>query len=193
MQSSTKILLGVIASLFILVIGVVSFFISAKFTAGRYENQISAVYENMQNVYANSIVQVLKTKSDIVKEYKGDFTDVVKANMERYKNDQNLLFKAISEQAGLKLSDDLYKDMSKSVDIGYTKFESEQKQKIDIVRGYKDFSDNTIKGNVAKFFGYPSEKALAIMNKLITNESTSATFSSGKMEQLDLFNKKQQK
>lgn len=189
MQTSTKVLLGVLASVIVLVIGVVSFFLSAKFTAAKYENDIVAVYEDMQNVYANQIVQVLKGKSQVIQQYKGDFTEVVKLNMDRYKNDQNLMFKAIVEQAGLKLSDDLYKDLSKSIEIAYTKFENKQRAKIDTVRVYKNFLDGSIKGAIAKFFGYPSEKALFVMNKLITNVATTETFNSGNMEQLDLFDK----
>lgn len=189
MSNTLKVVLGVVGIFVVLVGLLVGFVISAKFESSRYENQIEAIYSDMQNTYANSVVQVLNTKSDVVKQYKGDFTEVVKANMERYKNDQNVMFKAIAEQAGLKLDVDLYKDLSKSIDIAYTKFESSQRMKIDVVRVYKNFLDASVKGFVAKMLGFPSRDIEDKMKKLIVNKNTTSTFETGNMEQLELFKK----
>jgi len=189
MGTSTKVLLGVFISFFMVIILTIMFVLSAKFTAEEHENGIEAIYSDMQNVYANAVVQTLKTKAQVVGQYKGDLLEVVKANMERYKNDQNLIFKSIAEQAGLTIDASVYKELQTSIGIAYSKFESSQRDKIDRVRVYKNFLNASIKGMIAKFFGYPSEKAKEVMDKLITNTTTSKTFADGKMEQLELFDK----
>lgn len=190
MSSGIKIMLGVVLSVLVVIGLTVGYVISAKFEASKYENGIEAIYTDMQNVYANSIVQTLKAKAEVVGQYKGDLLEVVKANMERYKNDQNLMFKAINEQAGLNIDSSMYKDLQKSIEIGYTKFENSQRDKIDRVRVYKNFLDGSVKGSIAKILGYPSDKAKEIMEKLISNKDAKKTFSTGEMEDLDLFNKK---
>jgi len=190
MSTGVKVMLGCFLGFLVLFGSIFGYGISAKFEAAKYENGIEAIYTDMQNVYANSIVQTLKSKADVVGQYKGDLLEVVKANMERYKNDQNLVFKAIKEQAGLNIDASMYKDLQKSIDIGYTKFENSQRDKIDRVRVYKNFLDGSVKGSIAKLLGYPSDKAKEIMEKLISNKDAKKTFATGEMEDLDLFNKK---
>ncbi len=74
-------------------------------------------------------LQTLEAKGKVTKQYKEDLIEVVKANMLRYQNDQQLMFKAVAESANLTLTPDLYKDLSKSVEVGYKTFESSQRSK----------------------------------------------------------------
>lgn len=193
MSKGVKIAIGLFLGFLLLVVSIAGFLWSAKVQAGKMENGIIAIYEDMQNVYANSIIQTLEAKGKVTKQYKEDLIEVVKANMLRYQNDQQLMFKAVAESANLTLTPDLYKDLSKSVEVGYKTFESSQRSKIDRVRAFKDYLDNSIKGQVSKIFGYPTEKVKFIMEQLITNPNTTKTFATGKMEQVDIFGKEKEK
>ena len=184
-----KIFLGILAGLIIFFGSIALFIWSAYSTAGKKENGIIAVYEDMQNVYANSIIEVLEQKGIVVEKYKSDVIETINANMLRYKNDKNLLFKAVAESAGLTVSPELYKDMSRSIESGYRSFENKQRDKIDRVRNYKDFINYSIRGKIAGLFGFPSEKAKFVMELLILNDKTNETFTSGKMVRPELFKK----
>jgi len=160
---------------------------SAYTTAGKKDLGVIAIYEQMQNVYANSIIETLEQKGLVIEKQKKDILEAIDKNMLRYKNDNNLMFKAISESAGLTIPSDLYKDLSISIEAGYRKFESTQKDKIDRVRNYQEFLNYSLKGTIAKAFGFPSEKAKFIMDNLITNEKTKETFSTGIMQKPKMF------
>lgn len=191
MNQGLKITIGVVVTFVVLAVSVAMFLWSAKVTAGKMENGIIAIYDDMQNVYANSIVQILEGKGKVTQQYKSDLLEIVKANMLRYENDQNLMFKAVSESANLTLTPELYKDLSKSIEVGYKTFESSQRTKIDRVRAYKDYLDNSLKGLFAKsLFNYPSDKAKYLMEKLISNKETQKTFETGEMDRIDMFGEK---
>jgi len=184
-----KIALSIIGGFLVFILLGAAFVWNSYTTAGKKENGIIAIYEDMQNVYANSIIEVLEQKGVVVSKYKKDVLETIDKNMLRYKNDQNLMFKAIAESAGLTVSPELYKDLSRSIEAGYRKFESTQREKIDRVRNYKDFINYTIQGNIAKLFGFPSEKAKFIMNQLIVNNKTNKTFKTGNMSRPNIFEK----
>jgi len=178
-----KIALVVIAALG-LFIGI--FIWNGYTTAGQHETGLTATVDNMKNVYANNIIQVIKTKGKVVQGYKKDLIDVIDANMARYKDDQNLMFKAIAESAGLAPDASLYKDLQKSIETGYTELASKQSDQIDRVRVYKNFLDYSIQGKVTKaLFNFPSEEGKKAMGMLIVNKDTEKTFDTKQMEVID--------
>jgi len=183
-----KVALGIMGGFIVLLMLIAGFVWSSYSTAGKKQNGIIAIYEDMQNVYANSIIETLEQKGMILSKHKDDVLEVIDKNMIRYQNDQNLLFKAVSEAAGITVSPELYLDMSRSVESGYRAFESTQRSKIDRVRNFKDFLDYSIQGKVAQLVGtFPSEKAKFIMDQLIINKGTKNTFKTGEMERPKLF------
>jgi hypothetical protein len=171
------------------ILGFFAMFIwSGYSTAKQHESSLVAVVDEMKNVYANSIIQVLKTKGKVTTGYKKDLVDVIDANMARYKDDKNLMFKSVAESAGLTLDASLYKDLSKAVETGYGEFSAKQSDQIDRVRVYKNFLDTTISGKVtAVLFNFPSPEAKKAMGMLILNKDTEATFESKQMEVVDPF------
>jgi len=182
-----KIVAGILGGFILIALLLTGFVWSAYTTAGKKENGIIAIYEDMQNVYANSIIEVLEQKGVVISKYKKDILESIDKNMIRYKNDKNLLFKSVAESAGLTVSPNLYQDLSRSIESGYRKFESTQRFKIDRVRNYKNFIDYSIRGKIAGLFGFPSEKAKFIMEQLILNEKTETTFKVGKMTRPEIF------
>jgi hypothetical protein len=56
----------------------------------------------------------------------------------------------------------------------------EQKLKISKSQEYKNFLDNTVRGNVATVvWSYPRAETLAIMNQVIITEDSKETFETG--------------
>jgi len=173
-----------VVGLSILVVGVMA--LTFRMEAGKQENGIEASYKDVKNIYANEVVQVLKGKGNVLKAYKGDVLEMVKANMERYSNDQNLLFKSIAESAGLTVSDKLYTDMSHAYTVAYSKVSASQTDIIDRTRAYKDLTQNSIRGMLfADMMGYPSANADKLMNFLLTNKETVKAFETGMMEDIN--------
>ena len=181
-----KTVLGILIAFVLTIFIIIGYVWSAYTTAGKQDNGIIAIYENLQNVYANSIIETLEQKNKILNKSHKDLKEIIKLNMLRYANDKNLMFKSIVESAGIQQNKELYKDMSDSIESAYLKFENTNKNKIDRVRSYKTFLDYSFKGNVAKMFGFPSKKAKFIMNQMILNEKTNKTFETGIMQRPNL-------
>lgn len=164
---------------------IVAWGVATKISLGKQETSIEASYLEMQNAYAMQIVQVLKGKWQVVDTHKQNLLDVVKANMERYSNDQGLLFKSISEQANLTLTSELYEDLSKSYKTAYTIVQEKQSDKIDKARVYKNAIENSISGWVwAGYFGYPKPETKKMIDFMLSNLETAKVFQTGMMEDI---------
>ena len=62
-----------------------------------------------------------------------------------------------------------------------------QTDKISKVQEYKNFLDNTVRGNVANIvWSYPRAETLAIMNQVIMTEDSKETFETGIDKPIDV-------
>lgn len=104
------------------------------------EKKIEAVHDNMW--------KVLQQKAGVTKEYSAQFDSIYSHIMDaRYEKNDGVLFNWIKE-SNPEFSQDLYKDLSISIEVQRKKFLSAQEKMIDISREY----NNLISKIPAKWF-----------------------------------------
>jgi len=166
----------------VLVFGGGALFLNGLYdSAGKKEVQIIAIDEEMQNVFAMT-GNDLKTSGITLKHYSETFIKTIKANADRYKNDQGAMMKWVQESKS-QMSPDLHRDFMKKITSIYIKKQDVQTAKISIVQEYRKYIHFTIAGKITKLvFTYPTKKALEIMDRLITNKKTKETWKTGNDE-----------
>ena len=178
MAKSTKIILGLFIS-FIVVIGLsIAWLVSIKFQAGTFENQITATNQNLQNVHS-SVNKILTSSGITVKNFGETKIKAIKESIARYADKTQLMMQFVQENPQ-QIDSKLWENFQKQIEVQYTKFEMEQKLKISKSQEYKNFLDNTVRGNVANVvWSYPRAETLAIMNQVIITEDSKETFETG--------------
>ena len=178
MQKGTKIIIGLMIG-FILTIGLtIGWIVSIKFQAGTFENQITATNQNLQNVHS-SVNKILTSSGITVKNFGETKIKAIKESIARYADKPQLMMQFVQENPQ-QIDSKLWENFQKQIEVQYTKFEMEQKLKISKSQEYKNFLDNTVRGNVANVvWSYPRAETLAIMNQVIITEDSKETFETG--------------
>ena len=178
MAKSTKIILGLFLG-FILTIGLtISWLISIKFESGNFENQIVASNQNLQNVHS-SVNKILTSSGITVKNFGETKIKAIQASIAKYADKPQLMMMWIKEN-DQQIDSKLWENFQKQIEVQYTKFEMAQTNKISKVQEYRNFLDNTVRGNVAQLvWSYPRAETLAIMNQVIITEDSKETFETG--------------
>ena len=189
MAKSTKIILGLFLG-FILTIGLtIGWIVSIKFQAGTFENQIVASNQNLQNVHS-SVNKILTSSGITVKNFGETKIKAIESAVQRYADKPQLMMQWIQENPQ-QIDSKLWENFQKQIEVQYTKFELEQKSKISKSQEYKNFLDNTVRGNVAQLvWSYPRAETLAIMNQVIMTEDSKETFETGIDKAVDVFSDK---
>lgn len=185
MQKGTKIIIGLMVG-FILTIGLtIGWLISIKFQAGTFENEIVATNQNLQNIHS-SVNKILTSSGITVKNFGETKIKAIKESIARYADKPQLMMQMINENPQ-QIDSKLWENFQKQIEVQYTKFEMEQKLKISKSQEYKNFLDNTVRGNVANVvWSYPRAETLAIMNQVIMTEDSKETFETGIDKPIDV-------
>lgn len=189
MQKGTKIILGLMIG-FIITIGLtIAWVVSIKFAAGTFENQIVASNQNLQNIHS-SVNKILTSSGITVKNFGETKIKAIKESIARYADKPQLMMQFVQENPQ-QIDSKLWENFQKQIEVQYTKFEMEQKSKISKTQEYKNFLDNTIRGNVAQLvWSYPRAETLAIMNQVIMTGDSKETFETGIDKAVDVFSDK---
>lgn len=185
MQKGTKIIIGLMLG-FILTIGLtVAWIISIKFQAGTFENQIVASNQNLQNVHS-SVNKILTSSGITVKNFGETKIKAIQASIAKYADKPQLMMMWIKEN-DQQIDSKLWENFQKQIEVQYTKFEMAQTLKISKSQEYRNFLDNTVRGNIANVvWSYPRAETLAIMNQVIMTEDSKETFSTGIDKPIDV-------
>lgn len=185
MTKSTKIIIGLMLG-FILTIGLtVAWIINIKFQAGTYENQIIASNQNLQNVHS-SVNKILTSSGITVKNFGETKIKAIQASIAKYADKPQLMMMWIKEN-DQQIDSKLWENFQKQIEVQYTKFEMTQKEKISKTQEYKNFLDNTVRGNIAQvIWSYPKTETLAIMNQVIITGESKETFETGVDKSVDV-------
>lgn len=189
MQKGTKIILGLMIG-FIITIGLtIAWIVSIKFTAGTFENQIVASNQNLQNIHS-SVNKILTSSGITVKNFGETKIKAIKESIAKYADKPQLMMMWIKEN-DQQIDSKLWENFQKQIEVQYTKFEMSQTLKISKTQEYKNFLDNTVRGNVAQIvWSYPKEETLKIMNQVIMTEDSKEAFETGIDKPIDVFDKK---
>lgn len=178
MSKTTKIVLGLMFAFFLFIGITVAWVINVKFQAGKFENQITASYEDMQNIHS-SVNKILTTSGITVKNFGETKIKAIKEGIARYADKPQLMMQFVQENPQ-QIDSKLWENFQKQVEVQYTKFEMAQKSKISMSQAYKDFLDNSVRGNVAQIvWSYPTAPVKKIMEQIIKTEDTQETFDTG--------------
>lgn len=178
MQKGTKIILGLMIAFIVTLALTIGWLINIKFQAGTFENQITATNDNLKNVHS-SVNKILTSSGITVKNFGETKIKAIKESIARYADKPQLMMQFVQENPQ-QIDSKLWENFQKQIEVQYTKFEMEQKLKISKSQEYKNFLDNTVRGNVANIvWSYPRAETLAIMNQVIMTEDSKETFETG--------------
>lgn len=189
MQKGSKIILGLVISFFVTLALTLGWLINIKFQAGTFENQITATNDNLKNVHS-SVNKILTSSGITVKNFGETKIQAIKESIARYADKPQLMMQFVQENPQ-QIDSKLWENFQTQIEVQYTKFEMEQKLKISKTQEYKNFLDNTVRGNIAQIiWSYPRAETVAIMKQVIVTEDTSETFETGIDKGVDVFNDK---
>jgi hypothetical protein len=185
MSTTTKVLIGFILFFITLIVISVGIFFNAKFTAEKFEASLTANDQQMQNV--NGIMHnKLAMSGFTVQNYGKTFIDAIEANAKRYEGDKAGMMKWVQETS-TSMPTDVHKKFMDVIDSSYSEFEASQAQKISVAQEYTKFLNASFSGMIAKFAGYPSEKAKKIMDLVISSSATKKAWATGVDDPVDPF------
>lgn len=188
MGTTGKVVLAVVIALFIAVGSLAWWIISIKFEASRYENQIGASNQNLENVHS-SVNKILQTSGITVKNFGETKINAIREAVKRYADKPQLMLQFVQENPQ-QIDSKVWEKFQDQVEVQYSKFETEQKDKISKTQAYKDWLSGTARGAVAGMvFSYPKPETLAIMNQVISTGETKETFKTGVDKSVDPFAK----
>ena len=161
-----------------LLVLLVPYFISAKFTAEKFEQSIIAQDEQMQNVHG-AMENALKMQGFTVKNYTESDLKKLEIGIKRYADKPQLMMQWAQEQ-GNTLSPDLHKKFMDAIDKFYVKWEMTQKSKISVVQEYRTYLKSSIKGTISTVvFSYPNTETKIIMDRIISTGKTKEAWAAG--------------
>jgi hypothetical protein len=177
--------LGILGLLLFSIIGVVMYVVNIKDTENQLRKLAMAKHDESKLHHAN-MWGILKDKAGVSESYKESFEKITVQMMDaRYGNDQNLLFKFITE-SNPNFDTSLMKDLMESIEVERTGFMNAQKRFIDIRTQHELYISSTFNSIILGFFGVQS-----IDLKIVTSSSTEKSFNSG-IDDETLYEKKSQ-
>lgn len=152
---------GMIFGLVALVIGLGIGLVLATSYVGAYnygnqaEQQITAQYEDMENILAQFSLKAVETMQ-VTDAYKTDAIDLVKATMQgRYGQDGSKAMFQMLKENGVQLDPALYRQVQQVIEGGRNKFENSQTKLIDNKKAYKTALGSFWQGIWLRVAGYP--------------------------------------
>ncbi len=178
MSTGIKVVIGSLLS-FTLVIGLsIVWLINIKFQAEKFENQLEASYQNMQNVYS-SVDKILLNSGITVKNFGETKIKAIQESVKKYADKPELMMQWVQENPQ-QIDSKLWENFQKQIEVQYTKFEMEQKSKISMSQAYKDFLETTLRGQIAQIvWSFPSKETVKIIEQVIQTDVTKESFETG--------------
>ena len=188
MKKSAGSALMVLLVLVVLVGAIVVWGISIYNGLIRFENQIEAVDQDMQNVHA-SIFQQMKQQGVAVEEYGQMVIEAIDTAISGRYGDggSKAAFQWLQEQNPT-ISPEIMGKLQASIEAGYNKFEATQRTKLDVVREYKNATQVFPESRVARLFGFP-RKSWDELGRIVTSSQTKQDFGSGELSDPGIFSK----
>ena len=173
-----KVLVGLSISFLVVLLLTTGWVISIKFQAQKFENNLGAVNQNLQNVYS-SVDKILYNSGITVKNFGETKIKAIQESIKRYADKPELMMQWVQENPQ-QIDSRLWENFQKQIEVQYTKFELEQKFKISVSQEYKDFLETTVRGHVAQIvWSYPTTETVKIMKQVIQTDSTKEAFETG--------------
>lgn len=155
MSMSTKILLGVLAGIFLLVMGAGCDACSVHNDCVRQENGLESQYQQNQNNYANYFDK-LKEIAQVPSMYSADLEKVYKGAIQgRYGADGSKAVVQFIQEHNPTFDSSLYTKIQQVIEAGRNSFEADQKTLLDKRRVYQDTIGEWPGSMMAGMMGFP--------------------------------------
>ena len=179
MSRGAKIGIGAVIAIVVLLVSLVGYIVSAKFTAQKHENGIVAIDKNMQNVHS-SVNKILTTSGLTVKNFGNTKINAIKESIKKYSDKPKMMMMWVKENPQ-NITSKVWEKFQDQVEKQYTKFEMEQKMKISMVQAYNDYLTTTVKGSLfsSGLWDYPKADTKKIMDRVIKTQDTADTWETG--------------
>jgi hypothetical protein len=160
-------------------------YVSGNNTGNRFETQLDAQYNNMQNVLAQYSLKVTEV-AQVPTMAKDDLKEVAQAALSgRYgPNGSQAVFQWIQENYPGSVDPQLYRNLQQIIEGGRNKFENEQTLFLDQKKSYKAALGNIPGKWFLSWAGYPKKDPDSY--KLITSIGAAKTFETGVDEGIQL-------
>ncbi len=146
----------------------------------RTENRISALDGDMKNVHA-SIYRQMEAQGVAVDKYGDIVIEAINAGMSgRYGDDGVKGAMLWIHEQNPTIDAAIMLKLQQAIEVGYNKFEAKQREKIDVVRTYKDQLGSFPSNVVASTFGFPRID-MAAAERVISSATTKADFEAGEL------------
>lgn len=182
-----KILLSVLAIIFVLGGTVVGSYVSNANYGNEMEQSIDAQYKEEQNIRSNyfkKVTEVVQVNSM----YKDHFKELIDAAIEgRYGAEGSKAALQFITEQNPTLDASLYTKVQQIIESGRNEFKNSQSVLIDMIRSYKTNLGYVWKGFWLKLAGYPKIKFDDY--KLITDSNTNEVFKTGEETPIEIYKK----
>ncbi|MFC1598822.1 hypothetical protein ACFL2U_02335 [Patescibacteria group bacterium] len=186
MKTATIVALAVVAVLVCGIGGCGLYTMGTYNSLVRQENGIEAVHEDMKNVHA-SIFNQIKSQGLTVEKYGDLVIQALEVSMSgRYGKTGSQAAMQWLKEENPTISPDVFTKLQTVIEVGYNKFESTQRSKIDRIRVYENSLEQFPSSLIASSFGFPRFD-LAMYKVTISSAKTKKTFETGEMETIDPF------
>lgn len=180
MGTGAKNLVGVLVTMFVVVLASLGWVVSINNTCVQQEAGLEAQYKQNQNNYDNfykSVVETLGISKQYAEELRKTYDKAIKS---RYGEEgSKALFQMITEQ-NPQMDASLFKKVQELVESGRANFAADQKTLLDKKQVYETYMGQIPNGPVAKFLGFP-KKDIAKFD-IVTSERTEKAFETKKDE-----------
>lgn len=181
MNSSTKVLIGVVGGLIALIVAImVSFgglYVSNFNRAVDLESQVVAQHEDLRNTMSNYTLKI-QEMVQVTDMYKDDLREIVEATFTgRYGEDgSQAMFQWIQEQ-NIQLDASVYKNIQVTMESGRNEFQNKQTRLLDTKRIYERELKSFVSGFFMRLAGKPDINLDEY--RIIVDQSTQEKFESG--------------
>jgi len=188
MSTTTRVLLGIVAVLFVffimLVLWVIGSYIGANNYAARTEAAIEARWKDNQNIFSNYGQKVMEA-AQVPAMYRDDMTAVMKtAITARYGDGGSKAAFQWLKEANIQFDSKLYTNLQQIIEAGRNDFQNGQTARLDVCRQYAGEQGKIPRGWFIRLAGYP--KIDSKKCEIVSDDRTDKAFTTLKQDTVKL-------
>jgi hypothetical protein len=178
MSIATKLVLGFMILMIIGVVGIVSYVISAKFTANEFETSITYSDKDNQNIYSN-MNKIMDASGLTVQNYGDTKIKAIQEEVKRYADKPALMAQFVKENPQ-QIDSKIWEKFMDMYEKNTVAIQNAQTSRLSKAQEYQTWLGSTGKGFIAgTVFNYPTPECKKTMERVIETKQTKDTWETG--------------